>query len=183
MQPASSWRRIQALPALAKAGIVAGGYAVAILLALGVVSIYIDLTSGPQYDRQASSGMFAFADALVFIAVFGMASTVPTALALIFLRRSRGFWIALCVAALAIAGTAVGVVAVTALAPLSTSMWAMLAFPRIFLSPFLGAAFGLAAWAAPEAGFRRCLLAAACVEGVSSIYGFAHWFAPLFLGR
>jgi hypothetical protein len=56
----------------------------------------------------------------------------------------------------------------------------MLAFPQIFLSPFLAAAFSLSALVAPEARFRWYLFGAASMEGVSSIYGFFHWFAPLF---
>ena len=169
---------MQTLPAAARAGIVVGGYVVAILLALGVVSIYIDLTSGP--DREASSGMYAFGDALLFIAVFGVVSIVPTGLTLVILRQSRNFWIALCVLALVVASTSLAEVAATVLAPQSMNIWVMLAFPRIFMSPFLAAAFGLSALFAPGTRSRWCLFAAASAEGISSIYGFFHWFAPLF---
>ena len=62
MQLASSLYRMQMLPAVAKAGIVVGGYAVAALVAFCVVSIYISQTSGP--DRDASAGMYAFGDSL-----------------------------------------------------------------------------------------------------------------------
>jgi hypothetical protein len=34
-------------------------------------------------------------------------------------------------------------------------------------------------WPAPAARLRRCLFGAASAEGLSSIYGFFHWFAPL----
>jgi hypothetical protein len=169
---------MQMLPAVAKAGIVVGGYAVAALVAFCVVSIYISQTSGP--DRDASAGMYAFGDSLFFIAVFGIVSIIPTAMALVFLRQSRTFWLACSIAGLAVASTSLVVVAVTVFAPQSTSVWAMLAFPRIFLSPFLAAAFGLSALIAPEARFRWCLFGAASAEGISSVYGFAHWFAPLF---
>jgi hypothetical protein len=177
MQVVPYWYRMQAFPAVARAGIVVGGYAAAILLALGVVSLYIDQTSG--FDRDASSGMFGFADALVFIAVFGVVSIIPTGLALVFLRQSRGFWVALSVVALVVASTSLAEVAATVLAPQSSNPWAMLAFPRIFLSPFLAAAFGLSALVAPGTRFRWYLWGAAGIEGVSSIYGFFHWFAPL----
>src|SRR5258706_8120874 len=178
MQLASSLYRMQTLPAVAKAGIVVGGYVVAALLAFCVLSIYISQTSGP--DRDASAGMFAFGDSLLFIAIFGIVSIIPTGMALVFLRQSRTFWLACSIAVLAVASTSLVVVAVTVLAPQSTSAWAMLAFPRIFLSPFLAAAFGLSALIAPEARFRWCLIGAASAEGLSSVYGFAHWFAPLF---
>lgn len=177
MQLFAAIHRLQTIPALARAGIVVAGYVVSILLAAGVVSLYISQIDPADYD--ASSGMYAFGEMLVFLAVFGTVSIVPTGLAMVFLKQRRGFWIALCVVALAVAGTSLGVVASTVLAPLSTSLWTMLAFPRIFLSPFLAAAFGLAALVAPEARFRWWLLAAAGIECASSVYGFFHWFAPL----
>jgi hypothetical protein len=49
------------------------------------------------------------------------------------------------------------------------------------VSPFLAAAFGLSALVAPEARLRWWLFGAASAEGLSSIYGFFHWFAPLFV--
>ena len=170
---------MQALPALTKAGIVVGGYFGAFLLALGVVWTYIKFTSGPE--RETSSGMYSFGDSFLFIAVFGMVSTVPTILTLVLFRQSRGFWIVLSVVALAVACTSVAVVAATVLAPQSTSLWVMLAFPRIFISPFLASAFGLSAWAATGMRARWCLLGAAGMEAASGVYGFFHWFVPLYV--
>ena len=88
---------------MAKVGLVLGGYVAAILSAFGVVLLYINQTNEP--DRDASSGMYAFGDALLFIAVFGIVSTIPTGVALVFLRQSRKFWIAFCVVALIVACT------------------------------------------------------------------------------
>ena len=180
---ASLLHRIKALPVPAKVGIVVGGYALAVLFSYCVVSIYIGLTSGP--DRDASAGMYAFGDTLLFVAVFGVVSIVPTGLALLFLRKSSIFWAVCCVVALLVASTSLVMVGLDVLEPMVTlsadlSTWAMLAFPRIFLSPFLAAAFGLSAFVAPNGRFRWCMLGAAGIEGVSSIYGFFHWFAPLF---
>jgi hypothetical protein len=166
--------RMKALPALAKAGIVAGGYVAAILFAACVVSIYISRTSGP--DRQSYAAMFDFGDSLLFLAVFAAVSTIPTGLALVFLRQSRAFWVACSVAALAIASTALAAVAVPLLTTQGVMIsaclnaWAGLAFPRIFVSPFLAASFGLSALVAPEARFRWLLFGAAGIEGVSSVY-------------
>ena len=184
MQITSSLYRMKTLPAVAKAGIVVGGYVAAILLAFCVVSIYINQTSGP--DRDASSGMYAFGDSLLFMAVFGVVSTIPTGLALVFLRQSRKFWIALCVVALVVASTSLAAVAVIVLESqklvLSASFngWAALSVLRILVSPFVAAPLGLSALVAPEGRFRRYLFGAASVEGVSGLYGFFHWFAPLF---
>jgi hypothetical protein len=173
---------MKTLPALAKAGIVVGGYFAAILIAIGVVFIYINFTSGP--DRDASSGMYAFGDSLLFIAVFGVVSTIPTGLTLVFLRQSRLFWITLCVLALVVASTSLAAVAVIMsqsqkLMP-SASLWPGLSAIRLFMSPFIAASVGLSALFAPEAGFRRYLFGAAAMEGVSSVYGFFHWYALLF---
>ena len=167
---------------MAKAGLVVGGYFAAILLAFGVVFIYINFTSGP--DRDASSGMYAFGDSLLFIAVFGVVSTIPTGLTLVFLRQSRKFWISLCVVALVVASTSLAAIAVIMseshkFMP-SASLWPGLSAIRLFVSPFIAASDGLSALIAPEARFRRYLFAAASLEGVSSVYGFFHWFALLF---
>ena len=173
---------MKTLPALAKAGIVVGGYFAAILIAIGVVFIYINYTSGP--DRDASSGMYAFGDSLLFIAVFGVVSTIPTGLTLVFLRQSRKFWILLCVVALVVASTSLAAIAVIMseshkFMP-SASLWPGLSAIRLFVSPFIAASDGLSALIAPEARFRRYLFGAASLKGVSSVYGFSHWFALLF---
>ena len=75
---------------LLKVGVVAIGYIAAILIASGAVAIRLAFTSGPEAD--ASSGMCAFGDALLFVTVFGIVALVPAALALVFLRPYRRFW-------------------------------------------------------------------------------------------
>lgn len=184
MQITSLLSRMTTLPAWVKTGIVAGGYMAAILIASGVVAIFVKL-SGPE--RDASSGMAAFGEMLLFVAVFGVVSIVPTALALFFLRQCRRFWWACSVLALIIGGTSLAAVGLNILVPTgmlsgSLGVWAMFAFLRIFLSPFLAVSFALSALIAPTTGFRWCLFAAASMEAVSSLYGFFHWFAPLLFG-
>ena len=75
------------MKAFFKVGVVAIGYSAAILLASAAVAIRVANTSGP--DAQASSGMYAFGDALLFVTVFGISALVPTAAALGFLRPYR----------------------------------------------------------------------------------------------
>lgn len=182
MQIASSWNRMNALPVLAKVGIVVGGYVAAILLAFGVVSVYVHQTGGP--DRTTYGAMYDFGDGLLFIAAFGVVSTFPTGLALLFLRQSRRFWFVLSLGALVVASTSLGTVVLLSMPSqtLSASLtaWSMLAFPRLFVSPFLAAAFGLSALFAPKSRFRWYLFGAASTEGFGCVYGFLHWFAPLF---
>jgi hypothetical protein len=57
---------MQMLPAVAKAGIVVGGYATEILAAFCVVTMSIHQASG--FDRHASAGMHAFGDSLLMFA-------------------------------------------------------------------------------------------------------------------
>jgi peptidoglycan biosynthesis protein MviN/MurJ (putative lipid II flippase) len=70
---------------LAKVGLVIGGYVVACLIASAVVYVWELFTQGPI--AQASSGMYAFGDLLLFIGVFGGLALIPTGLAGYFLFR------------------------------------------------------------------------------------------------
>jgi hypothetical protein len=75
---------------IARFCLVAGGYVAALLLAWVAVAIAgADSTSAAA---QASSGMSAFGDAILFLGVFGIAAVVPTGAALFFLRHHRHFW-------------------------------------------------------------------------------------------
>lgn len=182
MQMASLLNRMKALPAAAKVGIVVGGYVTAILLAFGVVSVYVHQTGGS--DRTTYGAMYSFGDDLLFIAVFGVISIIPTGSALLFLRQSRSCWFALSLGALVVASTSLGAVVLTAMPSQTLSasftVWSMVAFPRLFVSPFLAVAFGLSALIAPKSRSRWYLFGAASTEGLGSVFGFLHWFAPLF---
>ena len=102
-----------------KVALVAGGYVAAFLMASAVVAIRVANTSGP--DAQAASGMYAFGDAFLFVAVFGVAALVPTGAALFFLRPYRRFWIVLSALGLAVAVT--GIAAAVALRPRYDPRW------------------------------------------------------------
>jgi hypothetical protein len=146
----------------AKVGLVATGYVGAFLVAFAVVAIHVALTSGP--DWQASSGMYAFGDSLLFLAVFTLASIPAAGAALFFLRPYRMFWRAFSLAALAIAAT--GLVALidyvaqrTALGP-----WSVLAVLRILLAPTCALTFLLSGLFAPNRSTRIALFAATLIE-------------------
>jgi hypothetical protein len=70
---------------LAKLGLVIGGYVVACLAASGFVYGYQLLTQSGA--SQASAGMSAFGDLILFVVVFGVLMLFPTGLALYFLLR------------------------------------------------------------------------------------------------
>lgn len=71
---------------LTKLGLVIGGYVAACLLASGVVYVYELLTNTAA--AQASSGMYAFGDLLLLLALFGILALFPTGLGLYFLIRA-----------------------------------------------------------------------------------------------
>jgi hypothetical protein len=73
--------RLRQLPVPARAAIVLGGYAIAVAVAFGIVMLN-SILAGPQGD--ASDGMKAFGDAILFLLVFAIASVPPTAAAIVF---------------------------------------------------------------------------------------------------
>jgi hypothetical protein len=70
---------------LAKLGLVLGGYVAACLVASGAVYVYQLFTQ--DAISQASAGMYAFGDFILFVGVFGVLAFLPTGLALYFLLR------------------------------------------------------------------------------------------------
>jgi hypothetical protein len=75
---------------LVKVLVVGGGYAAAGLAASAAVAIRVANTN--TADARASSGMYAFGDAFLFLAVFAVVALVPTGAGLWFLRPYRRFW-------------------------------------------------------------------------------------------
>jgi len=70
---------------LSKVGLVLGGYVLACLIASGVV--YVNGLFTQNAVAQASSGMYAFGDLILFIGVCGALALIPTGLAVYFLIR------------------------------------------------------------------------------------------------
>jgi hypothetical protein len=99
------------IKALVKFGVVLAGYVAAVLVASAAVAVRVANTSGP--DADASAGMYAFGDGLLFIAVFSAVGLFPTGLALWFLRPYRWCWVVL----------SIGAVTITATALLAASAW------------------------------------------------------------
>lgn len=71
---------------LTKISLVIAGYVFACLAASGAVSVYQRFTQSDA--AQASAGMFAFGDLLLFLVLFGMFALFPTGAGLYFLLRS-----------------------------------------------------------------------------------------------
>ena len=150
-----------------KVALVVAGYLGAVIVASAAVAIHMAATSGP--DWQGSSGMLAFGESLLFLAVFGLAAVPPTAAALFFLRPYRSFWLVLSVVALGIAATGLvaligSVAARTAAAGSILHIWSALASLRILIAPLFVLAFLLSGLFAPNRSSRIALLGATAIE-------------------
>lgn len=172
-------------PAL-RIGLVAAGYVGAFLVASAAVAIRVADTS--DADAQASSGMYAFGDFYLFIAVFGLLALVPTGAALYFLRPYRRVWVVLSVLGLSVALTGAAAASLFALgrhavAPSPLATWAGLSVLRILLAPVLAPAFLVFALLSPHRSPRHTLLAATVVEVAVGAYAGFVWFFPLFFHR
>jgi hypothetical protein len=150
---------------LLKLGLVLAGYVTAFLLTCAFFYVRSLLT--PQDPSQASAGMQAFADLMLFLAMFGFLSLAPTGLALYFLRRAERLWTVLPFACLAFAVT--GPVA-AAMIPRNSTIIGFFSLPRALGAPLFCLAFLISAAIAP----RRCpywpLLVAALIEAAVSAY-------------
>ena len=161
----------------AKMGIVVASYVIALLVAMAVVAMHIYLTDSP--DRDLYSGMYAFGDSLLFLAVLTLASIPATGAALYFLRPYRAFWIAVSVVSLAYATTAIpAVIDHFTLRALGEPMprWSALLSLRLVLAPFPGFALFLAGIFAPGLWFRVALFGATAIEAGAFSCLVASWF-------
>ena len=77
----------QAMKPVLKVAIVAGGYLLAFLLASAAVALHVLLTG--ESGAQASGGMAAFGDLVLFVVVFGAVALVPTGAAFFFLLSKK----------------------------------------------------------------------------------------------
>ncbi len=168
--------RLDQLSTSARSALVIGGYLAALIAAWVALISYVHITSGP--DRNASSGMYAFADAMFFLSVLAAGSLAPTTLLLYFLRKSDALWrvFGSLVPAVAITGwLAVGDIAE---AWGGAGFWSMLAVPRVFVAPLLAGLFLLVGMFSPNRASQRWLFAATAIESITSVYGVIHWFVP-----
>jgi hypothetical protein len=165
----------------AKIGLVAVGYVVAFLIASAAVAVRMAATSGPV--EQASSGMYAFGDGLLFLAVFAVASVPATAAALVFLRPYRLFWTVISLLAVIVAATGIAAAILFAVGraamspPLPT--WASLSVLRILVAPVLALTFLVCTVFSPTRFPRLAFLAAALMEVAVSAYWGVVWLLPV----
>lgn len=177
MKIAALQSRLDKLPGFARIGLILGGYAAALVAAVLAIFVYASMTSGP--DRDASSGMYAFADALIFVLVFSAGSIAPTGLLLYFLRAFAAPWRIFSSVGLAVSITGLFAAMSIAQQDLASGAWSMLAAPRVLVAPLLAGSFVFVGMFSPSRPCQRWLFTAAVVECLTSAYGFIHWVLPL----
>ncbi|HQA26862.1 MAG TPA: hypothetical protein PK893_11990 [Candidatus Competibacteraceae bacterium] len=161
---------------LTQVGVVGGGYAAALLFA--GAAFYLRQLSLDATD-QASSGMSAFGDLLLFIGLFGFLALIPTGLALYFLRPFEPFWTVASLVAVVLATTAIwaGLTVVWA-SNLPNPLWGvgeLIGILRLLVAPGLALVFAMAALFAPIRRPRWLLFGAAVTEGLVSLSAVAYW--------
>ena len=165
----------------AKTGIVLGGYAAA--FATAVIVIGLRLRANADIP-DAQGGMQAFGDALTFIFVFGIASLLPTGLALHYLRPLQKFWRALAAGAIVLAATALAAALVILLSKQAQfqsvmTLPAVFAVLRLLLSPVIVPTLVVCTYFAPDRRARWRLGIAAAVECAAG----AAWFISLLVSN
>ena len=153
-----------------KVAIVAGGYLLAILVAVAVTYVYTWAMDSPE--RQAQAGMSAFGDSVVFLTVLGIASIPASCALILFLRGARQFWYVTCVLALLIAASGLATAAAYAFGRAADSPALLQSWARWSPLRFLGSllflpAFFLCALFAPMRAFRVALWLATAMEALA----------------
>jgi hypothetical protein len=170
---------------LHKAGVVVGGYIASAIIAVAAVTAR-NATIDPAVAL-ASSGMYAFGDLMLFVAVFGVCALVPTGAMLYFARPYATVWNVLSVTSVIVAITGVMSAIVYAIGRNETdSVLGMLATAsvlRILIAPLLALAFAVCAVIVVDRTPRRRLFAASAMEAAVSVYAAIVWFAPLLFER
>jgi hypothetical protein len=166
----------------AKISLVAGGYLMAVIVAAAAVILRVAFTSDP--NAQASSGMYAFGDCLLFAGVFSAAALLPTAAGLYFLRPYPAFWMVFSWLCLTVAVTSLAAAAIyqcgrQAAEPSTLSTLASLSMLRVLMAPPLAIAFLLSALLGPSRNPRLVLLVATAMETLVSAYAGFVWIVPL----
>ena len=164
--------------AFIKVSLVLAAYVVAFVVAAGVVHLR-EIQPQWQATTQASPGMAAFADFILFVEVFGVVAAAPTALAGYFLRPYRRVCTVFAMGCLALAAT--GLLAAVVVV-WTRSLHAEVGLLRVlvpareirtFLSPILAPSFLVSVPLAPTWRCRWILLAAVAMEGVAFASGHA----------
>jgi len=161
---------------MSRVALIAGGYLVAFGLACAVVAVHVAFTSGPV--AQASSGMLAFGDGILFLGVFGLAAIPPTGAALYFLRPFPAVWRIASVCVLAITATAPIAMAEIVAERTGGSVlgaWSPAAPLRVLGAVFLAPAFLFFGVFAPVRFARLVFFSATALETATFAWAVLRW--------
>ena len=167
-----------------KIGIVIAGYIIAPIGAF--LAVYLRELATQGTDAQASAGMFAFGESILFLVVFGVLALVPTALAFYFLRPLEKLWTGFALFCLAFSISGLIVIFANRLIQATMSIAAYTSNPfaalvslagvlGIFGTPIFIVGFLLLTVMAPSKRSRLFLLIAAGCEIVSALYMFVNF--------
>lgn len=149
-----------------KVGVVIAGYLLSAAVAL--LAVLLKQYLADPADAQASGGMHAWGDLMLFVEVFCIVGLVPTTIALFWLRAVERFWRALTVTAVAVALTGpVWLVLASVGAP--QSFWAVAAPLRVMAMPVCGGFWFVGGVFAPGTRTRWILWGAALIEATGFV--------------
>jgi len=159
-----------------KIGIVIAGYILA--CAAAFAATYINELTTRGTDAQASQGMLAFGQSMLFLLVFGGLALIPTVLAFYFLRSSEKFWNGFALLCLAFSITEIIIVVANALinagilqiSEASSAVVSLFGVLGAFGAPILIIGFLGLAVIAPSRRPRMFLLASAGLEILGELY-------------
>jgi hypothetical protein len=154
---------VKALRPSVKVGVILLGLVVAMVIAWFAVAI--EHRMNPLPPEEASGGMAAFGDLVLYLAVFGVTALVPLALGLYWLRAVARFWSALTWGAGPFALTGLAALVAIIWVGHTTSSWILLAHARFGLMPLSALALLTCAIIARRPRHRWLLFAAAVVDG------------------
>jgi hypothetical protein len=174
-----AYERIQGMQRLHKLGLILAGYGVSLLLTYAAFSVW------PRYNGpDASGGMQAFGDFLLFAGLFGLFSLVATVAALLLLCPSEKFWTGFSTMSLAVAAT--GPLAAIMMgrpwvSPWAVLVWGFFGLMRLLGTPLLALGFLICTFLASIKRARIFLFVAALMEAAVAAYVFfslvvlGHW--------
>ena len=152
---------------------------------MATAAVLINTAGTGSTNAQASGGMAAFGDAILFVAVFAVCALVPTGAGLFFLRPYPRFWNMFSTGGLVVAFTSVVAAILFTVGRHEThsplSPWVDLSVLRILVAPLFALTFLVCAVLSPQRSQRFSFLAATAMEAIVGLYGGFVWAAPLFL--
>ena len=154
-----------------KVAIVLGGYVLAVVLAVVTVMAYRRFSSP---EAQASQGMAAFSESILFLGVLGGVGAFPTAATLYFARPYPRIWTALSRTVLVVAISGILCAAILAF-DRSNDLLLAFALMRLLPSPLLFIGLVVAALFTPDRPSRRLMFIGAAMEGATAAYTILHF--------